>query len=166
MRASKITIASFCFSAIHSRFANLLFRSIQRPFHSIRHSQPVNMSETFVVSTSYGPVRGNKRVSCVGDTFYSFRGIPYAKPPLGALRFKVGASHTRSPSDNCRASDVSKTCNLSRRIECLSQWFACVTENMHIRLNMITKRRILKFPSRGCCPGMRRSPATLRCAAN
>lgn len=47
------------------------------------------MSETFVVKTNYGPVRGVKRTSHVGDEFVSFRGIPYAQPPLGALRFKV-----------------------------------------------------------------------------
>lgn len=92
------------------------------------------MSGTFVVSTSYGPVRGNKRVSCVGDTFFSFRGIPYAKPPLRALRFKVG--------------DV----NLSLTVESLSRSFACVMDNLRIQLN--TKHRIPKFPSRGFCPGM------------
>lgn len=44
-----------------------------------------------IVETTYGPVFGSKRTSILGDDFYSFRGIPYAKPPLGDLRFKVYA---------------------------------------------------------------------------
>ncbi len=45
--------------------------------------------DTIIVETNYGPVRGIKRTSAVGDQFFSFRGIPYAKPPIGNLRFKV-----------------------------------------------------------------------------
>lgn len=45
--------------------------------------------DTIIVETNYGPVRGLKRTSAVGDQFFSFRGIPYAKPPIGELRFKV-----------------------------------------------------------------------------
>lgn len=44
---------------------------------------------TLIVDTNYGPVRGLKRTSTVGDQYFSFRGIPYAKPPVGELRFKV-----------------------------------------------------------------------------
>lgn len=50
--------------------------------------------DTFVVETSYGPVRGLKRTSAVGDQFFSFRGIPYAKPPVGELRFRVNSVET------------------------------------------------------------------------
>lgn len=42
-----------------------------------------------IVLTSYGPVRGRKRTSVNQVDFYSFQGIPYAKPPIGELRFKV-----------------------------------------------------------------------------
>lgn len=45
--------------------------------------------ETFIVDTNYGPVRGLKRTSAVGEQYYSLRGIPYAKAPIGDLRFKV-----------------------------------------------------------------------------
>lgn len=48
-------------------------------------------SDTVVIETNYGPVRGIKRISAVGDEFFSFRGIPYAKPPVGGLRFKVSS---------------------------------------------------------------------------
>lgn len=46
-------------------------------------------SSAVIVDTTYGPVSGNQRTSFMGDEFYSFRGIPYAKPPIGNLRFKV-----------------------------------------------------------------------------
>lgn len=48
----------------------------------------MNMS-SLVIQTTYGPVRGSKSASHLGEEVYSFRGIPYAKPPLGPLRFKV-----------------------------------------------------------------------------
>lgn len=41
-----------------------------------------------IVTTNYGKVLGKERTSCVGDTFISFQGIPFAKPPVGELRFK------------------------------------------------------------------------------
>nr|CAH0110476.1 unnamed protein product [Daphnia galeata] len=35
-----------------------------------------------------GQVRGSKMVSVSGKMFYAFRGIPYAQPPVGDLRFR------------------------------------------------------------------------------
>lgn len=42
------------------------------------------------VQTEYGTIRG-KLMSTMYDAkpYFSFRGIPYAKPPLNGLRFKV-----------------------------------------------------------------------------
>ena len=42
-----------------------------------------------IVSTGYGPVQGTARTSLYGTGYVSFQGIPYAKPPVGELRFKV-----------------------------------------------------------------------------
>ena len=36
-----------------------------------------------------GQVRGSQMTSEAGRSFYAFRGIPYAKPPVGELRFRV-----------------------------------------------------------------------------
>lgn len=48
------------------------------------------MSEnTAIVNTANGPVKGILKTSIVGEDYYRFRGIPYAKPPVGDLRFKV-----------------------------------------------------------------------------
>lgn len=43
-----------------------------------------------VVDTSSGQVRGLRKYTLLEHVpFYSFKGVPYAKPPLGELRFKV-----------------------------------------------------------------------------
>lgn len=39
--------------------------------------------------TSLGQIRGSYLTSASGRKFAAFRGIPYAQPPLGSLRFKV-----------------------------------------------------------------------------
>lgn len=45
--------------------------------------------ETVIIKTSSGPIRGLKRKYVgTGNDVYEFRGIPYAKPPIGARRFK------------------------------------------------------------------------------
>lgn len=47
------------------------------------------MTKELVVHTSYGPVQGRHRVGWEGVKYVSFQGIPYARPPVGELRFKV-----------------------------------------------------------------------------
>lgn len=43
-----------------------------------------------IVETTSGLVRGRKFTTLFANKeFYSFRGIPYAEPPIGELRFKV-----------------------------------------------------------------------------
>ncbi|EDW14174.1 esterase B1 isoform X2 [Drosophila mojavensis] len=42
-----------------------------------------------VVKTQLGSVRGVKRNTIWGGSYYSFEKIPFAKPPLGELRFKA-----------------------------------------------------------------------------
>lgn len=42
-----------------------------------------------VIKITTGEVRGHILKSRDGRDFYSFSGIPYAKPPIGDLRFKV-----------------------------------------------------------------------------
>lgn len=45
--------------------------------------------DTALVTTIYGPVFGSVETSKNGRPFNSFRGIPYASPPIGDLRFRV-----------------------------------------------------------------------------
>uniref|UniRef100_A0A1L8DM61 Carboxylic ester hydrolase n=1 Tax=Nyssomyia neivai TaxID=330878 RepID=A0A1L8DM61_9DIPT len=46
------------------------------------------MEETIIVQTTLGPVKGIKKTSALGNDYYSFQSIPYAKPPVGDLRFR------------------------------------------------------------------------------
>lgn len=42
-----------------------------------------------IVETRQGVVRGTFGIDYDGKRFYKFMGIPYAKAPIGSLRFKV-----------------------------------------------------------------------------
>lgn len=49
-----------------------------------------NDKEYCTVETEYGRTRGKQnRTLFENKLFYSFRGIPFAKPPINNLRFKV-----------------------------------------------------------------------------
>lgn len=45
--------------------------------------------EVATVVTKSGLVRGHKIASSFDYKYFNFHGIPYAKPPIGDLRFKV-----------------------------------------------------------------------------
>lgn len=49
---------------------------------------------TKVINTEYGKVRGKLDTTLFDNRlFYAFKGIPYAQPPIGDLRFKVISEH-------------------------------------------------------------------------
>ncbi|XP_049850038.1 esterase FE4-like [Schistocerca gregaria] len=48
----------------------------------------INAQEYVTVSTQEGDVRGQVESTYTNKTMYSFRGIPYAEPPVGDLRFQ------------------------------------------------------------------------------
>lgn len=47
------------------------------------------IDENPIVETDLGKVQGKVLQSRLGNHFYAFRGIRYARPPVGVLRFKV-----------------------------------------------------------------------------
>lgn len=42
-----------------------------------------------LVKVTEGTLEGTHEQNPCGGSFFSFKGIPYAEPPLGELRFKV-----------------------------------------------------------------------------
>lgn len=44
------------------------------------------------VQVSEGILEGEEVQNEYGGTFYSFKGVPYAQPPVGDLRFKVNSN--------------------------------------------------------------------------
>lgn len=47
------------------------------------------MSDFDIVETEYGKIRGIKKVSALETPYTAFVGVPYARAPVGDLRFKV-----------------------------------------------------------------------------
>lgn len=51
----------------------------------------VDSTNTLVTKTAFGEVCGKREVTLFHEKpYYAFRGIPYARPPIGELRFRVG----------------------------------------------------------------------------
>ncbi|XP_018575849.1 venom carboxylesterase-6-like isoform X2 [Anoplophora glabripennis] len=50
-----------------------------------------------IVDTKYGVIKGKIICSRSGTPFYAFQGIPYAKPPVGNLRFKAPVEPSKWP---------------------------------------------------------------------
>lgn len=46
---------------------------------------------SIIVQTQHGPVEGTTRTSDLGREYFSFMGIPYAKPAEGVLKFRVSS---------------------------------------------------------------------------
>ena len=55
---------------------------------------PVKSNESVTVNTDYGALRGRSR-TLDGGRVNRFLGVPYARPPVGNLRFKPPQSPTR-----------------------------------------------------------------------
>ncbi|CAB3233604.1 unnamed protein product [Arctia plantaginis] len=66
------------------------------------------MTEAPIVSVEQGQLQGRIVSGAVGKSFYSFQGIPYAKPPLGSLRFQ--APQPPEPWDGVRDATSEGNC--------------------------------------------------------
>lgn len=42
-----------------------------------------------VIETEQGKLKGQVTINCNGFSYFTFMGIPYAKPPVGEYRFSV-----------------------------------------------------------------------------
>lgn len=55
----------------------------------VKNGFTLEFKDSIVATTEQGNVLGSVRVNRKGGKFYSFTSIPYAKPPVGDLRFMV-----------------------------------------------------------------------------
>lgn len=53
------------------------------------YKQTRKMSDFVVTNSEFGQIEGLKQQSALGCEYLSFLGVPFAKPPVGNLRFKV-----------------------------------------------------------------------------
>ncbi|CAG7834559.1 unnamed protein product [Allacma fusca] len=63
----------------------LFLGSVAYLYSSVQNARD---SPDVFVNTTYGTLKGLKSVSRESRTFFEFRGIPYAEPPVGLLRFE------------------------------------------------------------------------------
>lgn len=64
-------------------------------------SEPDENLEHKLIETQNGKVRGVRKTSLFKNIdYYSFKGIPYAKSPIGKLRFKVSFCEKKSLKKN------------------------------------------------------------------
>ncbi|TDG47965.1 hypothetical protein AWZ03_005583 [Drosophila navojoa] len=74
---------------VHIGFPKLLQMSAKFVGHKVQQYR-LSTSHTVVVATNYGRVRGLQRKTVYDqELYYAFEGIPYAKPPVGELRFRA-----------------------------------------------------------------------------
>ncbi|XP_055537411.1 esterase B1-like [Wyeomyia smithii] len=86
-----------------------------------------------IINTKYGPVKGAKKQSLLGQEYVRFQGIPYAKAPVGELRFKAPTI----PDEWTEILDCSEQCqpcfHFDRRIQKI------VGSEDSLKINVFTK---------------------------
>jgi len=92
--------SSFFGTLFYSSFVGVMFFLLSNNQHQLRNSIYLlgNQNKSFFTDydsnpivriPSLGKVMGSFSTSSKGRNYSAFRGIPYAKPPIGELRFKV-----------------------------------------------------------------------------
>ncbi|KPJ19673.1 Esterase FE4 [Papilio machaon] len=93
------------------------------------------MSEAPIVRVAQGALQGRIANAPSGKAYYSFQGIPYAKPPLGSLRFK--APQPPEPWEDVR--DATAEGNVSAQLDRMAGHQYLGDENC-LFLNVYTPR--------------------------
>jgi len=87
MQVSKSSV--FFGLAIILVLVQLVQCSTLRPANILTKQQKHTTLEEPIVETLLGSIRGMTLKSREGRDYYAFYKVPYAKPPVGNLRFKV-----------------------------------------------------------------------------
>ncbi|KAI5645520.1 carboxylesterase family domain-containing protein [Phthorimaea operculella] len=95
-----------------------------------------------VVEVEQGKLKGRKCQTVDGVKYYTFKSIPYAKPPLGELRFR--APEPAEPWEGVR--DATKDCNICIQFDQATN--ATIGDEDCLYLNVYTP----KLPSAGSSP--------------
>ncbi|XP_055604380.1 uncharacterized protein LOC129752629 [Uranotaenia lowii] len=121
------------FLGLRSHCVELTRKKIQTQPDIITEAAMSVHNNNLTIETQYGPVRGIEKESLLGQKYLSFQGIPYAKPPVGELRFKAPLE----PEPWTEVFDCSQQClpcyHLDRRIQKI------VGSEDSLRLNVFTK---------------------------
>ncbi|CAH1117372.1 unnamed protein product [Phaedon cochleariae] len=67
----------------------LVFQFVFREGESVTFIKPKGVVRNLIVSTNNGYIQGRTKTTYNGKTFWAYQGIPYAKPPIGNLRFRA-----------------------------------------------------------------------------
>ena len=105
-------------------FYKLEFKFVQKKYQSITIKKLVNQRESPTIrQTLNGPVEGIEQTTALGQKFYSFRGIPFAEPPITGIdpytseqvdrRFKPPVPFKRNWTEILKAHDFKKFCQPS-----------------------------------------------------
>lgn len=90
MNVQGLTIIIY-FAVWHDDYIEINLQHTRRViFYWVSHKVKLmgNLRES-VVQVNEGKLLGSTKTNINGEDFYTFQGVPYAKPPLGCLRFKV-----------------------------------------------------------------------------
>ncbi|KAH8394279.1 hypothetical protein KR215_001114 [Drosophila sulfurigaster] len=101
---------------------------------------PVNgqSDEDPLVSTTLGSIQGTRMESFSGKAIYAFRGIPYAEPPLGELRFEAPSPYPSWGNTTLKATADSLVCPQTGITLLMSE--DC------LKLNVFTKNLTAQLP--------------------
>lgn len=83
-----MVIVTFCSNnsnLLSPYFVCYFYRGLDYKFEQYR----LSTSATVTMKTAMGQIKGAKRMTVWNNSYYSFEGIPFAKPPLGDLRFRA-----------------------------------------------------------------------------
>lgn len=54
-----------------------------------KFNEAMYFQENSTVAVKEGQLKGEVKKLLDGSSYYSFKGVPYAQPPIGELRFQV-----------------------------------------------------------------------------
>ncbi|XP_056640905.1 uncharacterized protein LOC130447884 [Diorhabda sublineata] len=110
------------------------------------------MSDEIVVNTDVGKIRGKLQRDYHDGIFYSFSGIPYAKPPIGELRFKApeaaepweGVRDGTKEGYECPSLDLTFKYHIGHEDNCLN--LNIYTKNFQRKnMQLIPKKPVMVF---------------------